>query len=176
LEHQKPAYTPLPSDELQPYEGEATAQEIHAYQQRVGSINFSAVITCPDIAFTASRLSTFLCNPSPTHLAAANQTIAYLYKTKTYAIEYSAPTPGDEQQIFFCASDAAFADDHQTCKSTGGFLHKLFGGPTDWHSTKQNTVTTSSTEAELLALTYATKETIWWRRFFKHIGFNPGYV
>jgi antitoxin component of MazEF toxin-antitoxin module len=40
---------------------------------------------------------------------------------------------------------------------------------------KQKTVTTSSTEAELLALTYATKETIWWRRFFKHIGFNPGH-
>jgi hypothetical protein len=39
----------------------------------------------------------------------------------------------------------------------------------------QKTVTTSSTKAELLALTYATKETIWWRCFFKHIGFDPGH-
>jgi hypothetical protein len=175
LEHRKPAYTPLPPDELLPYDGQATAQEIHAYQQRIGSINFAAVITRSDTAFSASKLATFLCNPSPTHLAAADQTISYLYGTKTYAIEYSAPTPGDEQRIFFCASDAAFADDRQTRKSTGGFLYKLFGGPVDWHSTKQKTVTTSSTEAELLALTYATKETIWWRRFFKHIGFNPGH-
>ncbi len=30
-------------------------------------------------------------------------------------------------------------------------------------------------EAKLLALTYATKETIWWRQFFKHIGFSPGH-
>jgi hypothetical protein len=45
----------------------------------------------------------------------------------------------------------------------------------DWHSAKQKTVTTSSTEAELLALTYATKETIWWRRFFQNIRFDPGH-
>ena len=175
LEHHKPAHTPLPPDELLPYEGQATAQQIHAYQQRVGSINFPAVITCPDVALSASRLATFLSNPSPAHTAAADQTITYLNGTKTLAIEYSAPTLGDEQRIFFCASDAAFADDRETRKSTSGYLYKLFGGPADWHSMKQKTVTTSSTEAELLALTYATKETIWWRRFFKHIGFNPGH-
>ena len=63
--------------------------------------------------------------------------------------------------MFFCASDAAFADDPQTCRSTGGYLHKLFGGPIDWHSGKQKTVTTYSTEAELLALSRTAKETIW---------------
>jgi hypothetical protein len=96
LEYHKPAFTPLPSGELHPYEGEATIQHIHAYQQRIGSINFAAVITRPDIACAASRLATFLCNPSPTYLAAANQTISYLYRTRTYAIEYSAPTSGNE--------------------------------------------------------------------------------
>ena len=109
------------------------------------------------------------------HLAATDQTISYLYGTWTYAIEYSAPMPGDGQQIFFCASDAAYADDPETRKSTGGFLYKLFGGPADWHSTKQKTVTTSSTEAELLALSYASKETIWWNRFFKYIEFDTGH-
>jgi hypothetical protein len=174
LEHHKLASTPLPLDDLLPYEGEATPQEIHAYQERVGSINFPAVVTRPDIAFTASLLSTFLCNPSPAHLAAADRAITYLNRTKTYAIEYSAP-PGSEQEVFFGASDAAFADDSQTRKSTGGFLYKLFGGPTDWHSGKQKTVTTSSTEAELLALSRAAKETIWWRRLFNQISFNPGH-
>ena len=173
LEHHRPAHTPLPPDELKPYDGQATAQEIHAYQQRVGSINFAAVITRPDTAFAASRLATFLCNPAPMHLAAADQTISYLYGTRTYAIEYSAPSPG--QQIFFCASDAAYADDSETRKSTEGFLYKLFGGPADWHSIKQKTVTTSSTEAELLALSYASKESIWWNRFFKNIEFDPGH-
>ncbi len=86
--------------------------------------------------------------------------ISYLYRTRTYTIEYSAPTLRDEEQIFFITSDAAFADNSLTHKSTGGFLYKLFGGPADWHSAKQKTITTSSMEAELLALTYATKEMI----------------
>jgi hypothetical protein len=93
-------------------------------------------------------------------LAAADRAITYLYRTKTYAIEYAAPSSGSEEQKFFCASDAAFADDIETRRSTGGFLHKLFRGPIDWHSGKQKTVTTSSTEAEFLALTRAAKETI----------------
>ena len=112
------------------------------------------------MAFTASRLATFLSNPSLAYLTAADQTITYLLRTRTYGIEYSVSIEGDQQQIFLCASNAAFADDHQTRKSTGGSLYMLFGGPTDWRSAKQKTVTTSSTEAELLALSYAAKEII----------------
>jgi hypothetical protein len=65
-----------------------------------------------------------------------------------------------------CVSDAAFADDPATRYSTEGYLFKMFNGPIDWRSTKQKTVTTSSTETELLALSYASKEVIWWKRFF----------
>jgi hypothetical protein len=175
LGYHKCASTPLPVEDLVPFEGQATPQQIHAYQSQVGSINFPAVITQPDVAFTASRLATFLCNPLPTHRAATDQAITYINGTKTLAIEFSAPILGTEQQVFFSASDVAFADDPQTRKSTGGFIYSLFGGPADWHSAKQKTVTTSSTEAELLALTGATKEIIWWRRLFKHIGFDPGH-
>jgi hypothetical protein len=70
LEHYKPAFTPLPPIDLLPYKDKATDQEIHTYQQRIGSINFAAVVTWPDIAFTASLLATFLCNPSMAHFAA----------------------------------------------------------------------------------------------------------
>ena len=81
----------------------------------------------------------------------------------------------EEDHIFFCASDAGYADDGKTRKSTGGFLHKLFGGPTDRHSGKQKMVTTSSTEAELLAPTRTAKETIWWSCLFRNIDFKPGH-
>ena len=42
--------------------------------------------------------------------------------------------------------------------STQGYLIALCGGPIAWKSTKQKTVTTSTTEAELLALSYVGKE------------------
>ena len=38
-----------------------------------------------------------------------------------------------------------------------------------WKATKQKTVTTSSTEAELLALTVTAREYIWWIRLFQNL-------
>ena len=38
-----------------------------------------------------------------------------------------------------------------------------------WKATKQKTVATSSTEAELLALTITAKEYLWWTRLFQNL-------
>jgi hypothetical protein len=148
---------------------EATAQQILAYQQRVGSLNFAAVITRPDIAYSTSKLASFLRNPTAEHLAAADRTLQYLCSTRTYAIEFSGE---NDAQIFKCVSDAAYADDTASRRSSDGFLFQLYGGAIDWRAGKQKTVTTSSTEAELLSLSTAAREVIWWRRFFANINFD----
>jgi hypothetical protein len=164
--------TPLQTEELHPSseDQKATAQQILAYQQRVGSLNFAAVVTRPDIARAASKLSEYLQNPSPTHLSAADRVISYLYGTKTLAIEYSGRI--DSSNIFICSADAAFADDMLTRRSSDGYLFQLYGGPIDWRAAKQKTVTTSSTEAELLSLSFAVKEVMWWKRLFASIQFD----
>jgi hypothetical protein len=164
--------TPLLTEELHPSPADqkATAQQILAYQQRVGSLNFAAVVTRPDIAKAASKLSEFLQNPSPAHSSAADRVISYLYGTKTLAIEYSGRI--DSSKIFICSADAAFADDTLTRRSSDGYLFQLYGGPIDWRAAKQKTVTTSSTEAELLSLSFAAKEVMWWRRLFAAIQFD----
>jgi hypothetical protein len=48
-------------------------------------------------------------------------------------------------------------------KSSQGFATKLLGGLIAWRANKQNTVTTSTTETELLALSQAAKEAIFTR-------------
>ena len=111
-------------------------------------------------------------NPSSRHHAAADQAITYLYGTKNLAIEFSA---GDDEKVFIGASDAAYADDSLTRRSSEGYLFHLFGGAVDWHATKQKTVTTSTTKAELLALSHAAKEIYWWKHFFKSIQLDPGH-
>src|ERR1700721_989903 len=70
----KPPKSPLPSTELVPYEGTATAQQIYAYQQRVGSLNFNAVITRPDISKKLSNLQKSHKIHSQTHLQEQNRT------------------------------------------------------------------------------------------------------
>ena len=52
------------------------------------------------------------------------------------------------------------------CQSTEEFLFQLFGGSIDWKSSKQKSATTSSTEAELLALTHTAEELYAWQRLF----------
>ena len=74
-----------------------------------------------------------------------------------------------EEKAFKVYTDASFADNLQDRKSTQGYLLTLFGGPIVWKSGKQSTVTTSSTEAELLGLSTAAKEAIAAVRLFRDV-------
>jgi hypothetical protein len=166
LQFMRPPKTPMTTDSLTQNQGKASPQKVHLYQQKVGSLLYATTTTRPDVARTTNKLSEFLNSPSPEHFVAVDRTISYLYGTKSLAIEYSR-----DSEAFLCASDAAFADNVDR-KSTEGFLFKLFGGPIDWRASKQKTVTTSTTEAELLALSHTTKEYYWWKRLFEDIGLD----
>jgi Reverse transcriptase (RNA-dependent DNA polymerase) len=168
---EKAPKSPLPTDEISPADEayEPTKQQILAYQQKIGSINYAAVVSRPDVAFAASKLASFLRKPTAVHQRMAERVLAYLGGTRNLGISYNG---GETKEILICASDAAFADHVDTRKSSEGFLIKLYGGPIDWRASRQRTVTTSSTEAELLSLSTAEKEVIWWRRFFKAIEFD----
>ncbi|CAP93695.1 Pc16g10250 [Penicillium rubens Wisconsin 54-1255] len=49
------------------------------------------------------------------------------------------------------------------------YICKLYGGPINWKASKQKTVITSTTEAELLALSEAGKAVQWWRRVLESL-------
>jgi hypothetical protein len=59
------------------------------------------------------------------------------------------------------ASDASFANNNINCKSSQAFAIKLFGGLISWRANKQDTIITSTIEAELLALAQAAKESMY---------------
>lgn len=75
---------------------------------------------------------------------------------------------------FECYSDAIFADDLNDRKSSQGHLMKLFGLPVQWKAGRQDTVTTSSTEAELLSLSSTAKEQLGLSRLFRDIELHLG--
>jgi hypothetical protein len=98
---------------------------------------------------------------------AVDRLIKHFDGIKTLAIEFSIDNL-DESVIF--ATDAAFADNRDR-KSSEGYVMKMFGGVVDWKACKQ-TVTTSTTEAELLSPSNGARETYWWMRFFDAITLN----
>jgi hypothetical protein len=168
VENYRRVYTPLSTAELVPSNEEASPGAIHLYQRKIGSVGHPSVMTRPDITFAVSRLAKFLSNPSLAHERAADQLIAYLYQTRHLAIEYGSNTP----TVIVRASDASFADDPITRYSSEGYIFKLFGGPIDWKATRQRSVTKSSTEAELVALSHAASESMKWQRLFKSLRLN----
>ena len=165
---------PLPFEELTKSTTTASPQKIHAYQQQIGSINFAAVITRLDIAHAASKLSEFLTNPSKFHLNCANWVLLYLAHTRELSIKFDAWVV-NPQRIFLASSDTSFANNFDTRQSSQGYTFMLFNGAIDWKALKQKTVTTSSTKADLLALSTTGKELIWWNYFFDYIDFIPGH-
>jgi hypothetical protein len=155
--------TPMSSIELKPRDGLAEPTEINGYQRKIGSLLFAAVTTRPDIAFAASRLARFLVNPGTEHHDAADRVLLYLTRTKALALELGR---GEDLEV---ASDASFADNTLDRKSSQGYAIKLFGGLIAWRASKQDTVTTSTTEAELLALSQVAKEAIFTSRLLKEL-------
>jgi len=150
-------------EELLPNEDIADHKSITKYQRKIGSLLYAAVITRPDIAFAVSRLSRFITNPGTKHHEGADRVLHYLKNTRSLALQYG----GDDH--FQVASDASFADNSIDRKSSQAYVMKLFGGVIGWRANKQETVTTSTTEVELLALSQAAKESLFVSRLIKEL-------
>jgi hypothetical protein len=138
---------------------------IREYQTIIGKLNWVARGTRADTAFAIGKLSQFLVNPTKRHLGGATRVLRYLNTTKDCAIRYSPQ--GNNDIVGY--SDADYAGDIKTRRSTTGYLFTLAGGPITWVSKIQRSVATSTTEAEYIALSQAAKEAIWIRRFLEQI-------
>src|SRR5436305_15312630 len=122
-------------------------------------MNFNVIITKLDISKTMSKLLEFLQNPSLTHLVVVNQTLEYLVTTKFLAIEFNRNQ--QDKRIFITSSNLAFVDNSNTCYSFYEFCFLLYSRLIYYKVVKGTIVTTSSTKAELLALSTTTKDFIW---------------
>jgi Reverse transcriptase (RNA-dependent DNA polymerase) len=148
----QPDQTPMNRNELLPYKHRALPHIINRYQKKIGSLLYAAVTTRIDIAFAVSRLARFMTNPGPDHHAAADRVLLYLKRHRDLGLQFGG------EDNFLVASDASFADNSIDRKSSQAYVMQLFGGTIGWRANKQDTVTTSTTEAELLALSQAAKE------------------
>ena len=168
--------TPLPLGELLKSKGQATKAEIKRYQELVGSLLYAAIITRPDVAFASSQLSHFLTNPDATHREAVEWAIRYLFGSRYQSLTYGGTKNNELQTILLTdpfdlviASDASYADNTESRRSSHGFTMSLFGGLIDWRAARQDTITTSTTEAELLGVSLVAKQTMALQRFFKEL-------
>lgn len=134
------------------------------YQRLIGSLMYLAVLSRPDIAYAISYLSQFNNSHNETHYNHAKRVLKYLQKTKHYCLKYSKDNV--ELKGFV---DADWASDSLDRKSYTGFCFIMCGSVISWQSRKQKTVSLSSTEAEYVALSEATREAIYLRNLLYEI-------
>lgn len=147
--------------ELLPNPDLACPASINLYQRKIGSLLFPAVNTRPDISFAVSRLARFNLNPSAAHHEAADRVILYLLGTAGSVLILGGGNTLDAW------SDSSFGDNTLDRKSSQAYILMLFGGVIGWRASKQDTVTTSTTDAELLSLAQAAKEALFVSRLLR---------
>ena len=110
------------------------------YQQIVGSLQYAAGGTRPDIEFTVSTVAKYCHQPSELHMTAAKRILSYLKQTKDLNLTYVENSP--EAIVGF--SDADWAGDVQDRRSTSGNVFLLGGGAITRSSRKQSSVALSA--------------------------------
>ena len=140
------------------------------YLSAVGSLMYLSVGTRPDISFAVGALSRFNANPGRAHWKQVQHVFKYLAATKDLMLCYGPGSDSTSLQIF---SDADYAGDVDSARSTSG--HTVFIGQSlvNWSSKRQAVVAKSTTEAEYIAANEAGSDGVWFRNFSSELGYPP---
>lgn len=148
--------------------------DLATYQQLMGKLIYLACGTRPDIAFVVGRLGKHNTNPHKEHLRAAKRVVRYLKVTMHLELVYgqcldgSSPTsPAPYRLVGY--GDSNFAGESEDRQSVMGYCFFLNGAVVSWSSKKQRTVSTSTTEAEYIAIGHAAREGVWIKRFINEL-------
>ena len=133
------------------------------YRAAVGSLLYLSTATRPDIAYAVGRASRAMERPTTADWKNVQRIFRYLRGTIDYGITY-----GSRQELRVY-SDADYAGCEKTRRSTTGIVATYGGGAVAWKSQLQRTIALSTTEAEIMAASEATKELIWLSKILKEV-------
>ena len=136
------------------------------YAELIGSLQYLANTTRPDVSQAVALLARYRGAPTTAHLKAGLRVVRYLLGTKEMGLVYGAV--GNSELLGYVDSD--FAGDLDTRKTTTGFVYMLNGSAVSWGSKKQQSVATSTVEAEYIAASHAIKEGVWLGSLLEELG------
>ena len=178
FENCRPSGTPLPAGTVLTSEfcasddNERAKMSLLPYRELVGSLLYLANTTRPDISFAVGMLSRYMENPGVSHWESACHVLRYLKATRNTGILYkSSSTPHIDAY-----SDADFAVDRDTRKSTSGFVFTCANGAISWRSKKQTLTAQSTVEAETIALSNAVRELLWIKKLLRDLDLSTSFA
>jgi len=186
----KPAFTPLPATGIAHPENpeHCSVADKELFQQLVGSVNYLACYTRPDVAYAVQALSRYLAQPTIHALSAGKHLLRYLKTTQDYRLRFPKLASGRNLtlEVFtdadFANQKAIYSPNQELTtknkivipvdttntprKSVTGMIFLMNGSPISWLSKQQPIIATSTQMAEYIAAAEGAKEALWIRSLF----------
>ncbi|KAI7944101.1 hypothetical protein MJO28_011629 [Puccinia striiformis f. sp. tritici] len=162
-----PTYTPLPNNNLVTSWGDPVSPTL--YQSFIGSINYMALGTRPDLSYAVNYLARVSSNPNETHWTALKHLIQYIATTQNKRLRLQV-----SNDKLFDWTDTNWGGEFQ--RSTSGFIIYFLGSPIAWGSRSQRVVATSTCAAEFIALGSSVDFLLFLIPILKSLNCNPPIV
>ena len=138
-------------------------QLVKQYQERIGALLYLATSTRADLAYIVPLFCRAMSRPEPALMLATNRILCYLHRHPSVGLTYE-PKPTHVKGY----ADASW----ETRSSTSGWTIQWQGCSILWGSRKQGCVALSSCEAEIVALSEATKDMVYVRKLLRGLDEN----
>jgi hypothetical protein len=154
--------------------------DIKQYEAMVGSLLYATITTRPDIGYGVNQVARYMKNPGLQHEVACKRILRYLRNSSNLGLEYYGFTGSSNDRMDITVpihlhgyTDADWAGDMDTRKSTTGYAIMMNGCLISWGSKKQGPVALSTAEAELYAASETAKELMWAKQFIQEVILQP---
>jgi hypothetical protein len=135
-----------------------------AFPELIGGLLYLSDNIRYDIVYAVGVLSRAMATPSLADWVAAKGVLRYLKGTEEDGIVFGGASRGSEA---YC--DVDFAGDMETRRSRTAYIFILDGIAVAWRSRLQPTLAASTTEAEYMAVSQATKKVLWLRTLLQDL-------
>ncbi|CAI5471808.1 unnamed protein product [Closterium sp. Yama58-4] len=170
--YSSPQSTPLPTGHsLSALPSDESVEPSGPYPELVGCLIYLMTCTRPDLAYPLSILARYVApgRHRKEHMDAAKRVLRYLCSTSGMGLVLG----GRDRVVLTGHSDASWADDQATQRSSQGYTFSLGSGSVSWRSTRSSSVLSSSCEAEIYATAMAAQELRWLTYLLTDLGERP---
>ena len=137
----------------------------------IGSPRYLVTCTPPDLAFSVSYLCRFSYHPLARHHNVVKEVCSYLAATWSIYPKYKSCATSVAVSIgAICYSDYASCCDNR--RSVSSYALRLNGCAIFWLSKKQQSVVSSTTETEYMALATTFGRAVWYPNVFTLLGYK----
>lgn len=173
MSHCVPVKTPQLKDVVLERQTKLTKEEVHKqsipYREAIGSLQYLVRGSRPDLANVVRELSQYMDAYDHSHWSAVKRVLAYLKGTSMYGLVLK--NNKDDKLKLTVYTDASFANVLEDRKSISGYATFVNNALLSWRSKKQECVSTSTAQAELIACSEGVMEMQWITHLLKELGF-----